>query len=477
MSPGRSLRTRLFLTTGAVLAASIAASGLLSRRATLVEVREVVSRPAPAGGFERVASDVAAAVAVGGTPVLQAMLDEQSRILGRPLVVVDAAGSGVAASSSAALRAARVRRTSSVPGDVDLEFAGPAGVNSIAVRGAPARELLDPHGRSLGFLLAFPVEADGAAIRDRDLPGPGIAPAWIVVTAGVAVAGLILTFALSRHILRPVGELTDAVRRMESGDLGARAERAARRNDEIGRLAGSFNTLAARLAEHERARRQMVADVAHELRSPVTNLRCTVEALQDGLAAPDRATIDALHDEIMFLQRVVADLQDLTLAEGGRLTLHLEAVDVRTAVERAVSSTTTTTGPAVAVDIPEDLPPALADASRLEQVLRNLISNARRHAGDTGPVTVRAFATTDRVRIEVSDRGTGMAPEHLPHVFDRFYRADGSRSRSTGGAGLGLAIVRQLVEAQRGSVEAVSEGPGQGATFSVELPRHRAAGR
>lgn len=470
----RSLRARLFLTIGAVLAASIAASGLLSRRATLVEVREFVSRPVETGAFDAAATTIARQVAERGPGVLPTALEQQAGVLGRPLVVLDRTGPSVVAASSALLRSARLRFPTSHPGDVDLGFAGPAGVSSIAIRGAPTRHLLDRRGQSVGWLLSLPADAGGAVAGDHTGPA-AVVPAWIVATTGVAAAGLILTFALSRRILRPVGELTAAVMRMQTGDLSVRADRAALGSDEIGTLARSFNAMAARLAEHERARRQMFADVAHELRSPVTNLRCTVEALQDGLATPDLATIDALHDEIMFLQRVIADLQDLTLAEAGRLSLHLEPVVVWDAIGRAVGMATSTTRNPVVIDVPTDLPLVIADASRLEQVLRNLLSNARRHAGEAGAVTIRATAIDDRVRIEVSDAGAGIAPEHLPHVFDRFYRADGSRSRSTGGAGLGLAIVRHLVIAQGGTVTAGSAGLGLGATFTVELPRHRGA--
>ncbi|MBI4265111.1 MAG: HAMP domain-containing protein [Acidobacteria bacterium] len=143
---------------------------------------------------------------------------------------------------------------------------------------------------------------------------------------------------LARRILRPIGALTDAARRMERGDLDARVD--VRGGDEMAGLARAFNAMAARLADHERLRRQMVGDVAHELRTPVTNLRCLLEGVQDGLERPDRATIDTLYDETMFLQRLIADLQDLTLAEAGSLPLHVRPIAVADVVGRAVSSMT-----------------------------------------------------------------------------------------------------------------------------------------
>jgi two-component system sensor histidine kinase BaeS len=233
--------------------------------------------------------------------------------------------------------------------------------------------------------------------------------------------------------------------------------------------------MADRIAETERLRRQMVSDVAHELRSPVTNLRCTLEAIQDGLAQPDRARLDALVDETLLLQRLIGDLQDLALAEAGRLRLHLADVEVETVVRRA-ASTTASTGAAAPVDVVVEGSPGLAlvDADRLEQVMRNLLNNARTHTPADGRITVRLSTTDEAVTIAVHDTGRGIDAEHLPHVFDRFYRADTSRARATGGAGLGLAIVRQLVLAHGGTVGVTSRGAGMGSTFTVTLPRRSA---
>ena len=215
----------------------------------------------------------------------------------------------------------------------------------------------------------------------------------------------------------------------------------------------------------------MVIEVAHELRSPVTNLRCTLESIQDGLLPHDRASIDALHEETLFLQRLIGDLQDLTLAEAGQLALRLEPLDLRTVIRRAVPAAPAAGRPVVGIDIPDGLAAVQGDADRLEQVFRNLISNAVTHTPAGGEVTIGARSDGSHVHIDVTDNGRGIEPAHLAHVFDRFYRADVSRSRATGGAGLGLAIVRQLVAAHRGTVSVASEGPGRGARFTVTLPR------
>ncbi|HEX6974366.1 MAG TPA: ATP-binding protein, partial [Vicinamibacterales bacterium] len=218
-----------------------------------------------------------------------------------------------------------------------------------------------------------------------------------------------------------------AAERMQRGELGVQVE--VRGRDEIAELGQAFNSMASRLAETERLRRQMVSDVAHELRSPVTNLRCTLEAIQDGLAPLDRAGIDALHEETLFLQRLVADLQDLAVAEAGGLGLNATDVDILAIVRRAAGALSDATGAPITIDVPPGLPRIRGDADRLEQVLRNLLSNARRHTPADGTITVTASADAEQLRITVRDTGAGIAAEHLPHVFDRFYRADQSRAR------------------------------------------------
>lgn len=282
-----------------------------------------------------------------------------------------------------------------------------------------------------------------------------------------------LVFAVSRRILRPVTALTDAARRMQAGELDVRVDDHG--SDEVADLARAFNRMAARLAETERLRKQMVGDVAHELRSPVTNLRCTLESIQDGLATPDRAAIDALHDETLFLQRLIADLEDLSRGDAGQLAMRHDRVDLGDIIRRAAAATILPSqGVEFILAVPAGLPQVSGDPDRLEQIFRNLLSNAARHTPAGGSITVSAQPIQEGIAVTVSDTGAGIDPAHLPHVFDRFYRADESRARATGGAGLGLAIVRQLVTAHGGTVTAESAGAGKGARFVVTLPLSQA---
>jgi signal transduction histidine kinase len=194
--------------------------------------------------------------------------------------------------------------------------------------------------------------------------------------------------------------------------------------------------------------------------------------MQDGLTAMDRAGIDVLHEETLFLQRLITDLQDLALAEAGRLDLQSAPVDVADALRRAAAALGSATGASITLAIEPDVPTVVGDAGRLEQVVRNLLSNARQHTPSSGRIVASVGrGPGDEVRIEVADSGDGIDTAHLPFVFDRFYRADDSRSRATGGAGLGLAIVRQVVLAHGGRVTAESDGLGKGTRFTVTLPQ------
>jgi len=282
---------------------------------------------------------------------------------------------------------------------------------------------------------------------------------WFLMTfAGAALFGIAMAIAIARRVTKPIEQLTTAARQMESGDLAVRVDPAG--GPELVELAHAFNAMAAALDRNEELRRRMVSDVAHELRAPLTNIRSELESLQDGLSTPTRERIDSLHQETMHLARLVDDLQDLALAEAGRLEIHPEPVAIETLARRAAN------GP-VTLDGPSDLI-VFADPTRVVQILTNLLTNA---ATAGGCIRVTWKCEGDEAVIQVIDEGCGIAPEDLPRIFDRFYRSDPSRSRDTGGAGLGLSIVRQLVLAHCGRVWAESM-VGKGSTFSFTLPLH-----
>jgi two-component system sensor histidine kinase BaeS len=216
----------------------------------------------------------------------------------------------------------------------------------------------------------------------------------------------------------------------------------------------------------------MVADIAHELRTPLTNLRAQLEAIEDGLLPANADTLASLREETVLLARLVDDLQDLALAEAGQLRLDVSAISVAEAARAALGAMRAmadAAGVTLEAEFAPGLPPARADRERLAQILRNLLANAITHSPRAGAVRIAACRKDSGLEIAVSDDGPGIAPEHRERIFDRFYRVDPSRSRATGGAGLGLAIVRQLARAQGGDAR-VESAPGRGARFVVTLP-------
>lgn len=294
-------------------------------------------------------------------------------------------------------------------------------------------------------------------------------------TVGTVLAVLLATAAVTllagRRLARPIHALTAAVQRMEAGDRSARVPVKGRRQDEVGRLSHAFNAMAVSMEENERQRQAMVSDIAHELRNPLTNVRGYLEGVQDGLVPLDEALIASLLEESTLLGRLVDDLQDLALADAGRLHLHPELLDAADLVEQ-VTAAHRAAAAVAGVTVTADVRPPVrveADPGRLRQALGNLVGNALRYTPSGGQVTVSAFACDGQATISVGDTGAGIPPEHLPHIFDRFYRADVSRSRETGGSGLGLAITRHLVEAHGGTIEARST-EGVGSTFTIRLP-------
>ncbi|MEV0405219.1 ATP-binding protein [Actinoallomurus sp. NPDC050550] len=293
----------------------------------------------------------------------------------------------------------------------------------------------------------------------------GIAGVTAVIL-GLAVAVSVL---VATRLVRPVRAVTAAARRMRAGDGSARVM--VRAKGEVGELGAAFNEMSEHLDRMERQRKAMVSDVSHELRTPLSNILGWLEAAQDGVAELDPALTASLVEEAVLLRHIIDDLQQLALADAGRLRVHPEPVDAADLVEQ-IATVHRAAAAAAGLALTTEVRGTLrldADPVRLRQAVGNLISNAVRYTPAGGRVTLRAYADGGDVLIEVADTGPGIAPEHLPYVFDRFWRAEKSRSRQTGGSGLGLAIVRHLAEAHGGSAAVRSE-PGRGATFTLRLP-------
>ena len=285
----------------------------------------------------------------------------------------------------------------------------------------------------------------------------------------VAVAFLI-TFFLSRRILAPVEALSSAAKRLGVGDFSQRVQ--VKDKSELGELAGTFNSMASDLEKAEQLRRNMVADIAHELRTPLSNIKGHLEAVRDGVMKPDVNTIRSLDEEATMLSRLVDDLQELSLAEAGELKLVRQAEDITKLIRQAMAGVqpqATAKGLSLSLDLPDKLPPANIDSHRISQVLRNLLENAMANTAKGGTTTVTAKQQGNYLEVAVSDTGEGIPAEDLPNIFERFYRVDKSRARATGGTGLGLTISKRLVEAHGGTIEAQSE-LGKGSRFSFTIP-------
>ena len=351
---------------------------------------------------------------------------------------------------------------------------------------------IDVDGKQVGKL--YLVVSRFGAVSDRQRWVPPVIQGFISAGLGLAAVLLGLATFFSSRISTPLRRVTHAAQTLAGGDMSVRVRgHPVREIDELGR---AFNTMANSLAAADQQRRQLTADVAHELRTPLSIIKGRLEGMQDGVyqATPDQ--IAGLLDETALLERLIEDLRLLALADAGQLPLYPEPVETIPLLHDLVNSfaqQASQRGVTLRLDLPNDLPDIHADPQRIAQVLSNMLSNALRYTPVGGTVTLRVrpqdtrHETRDARRepsnlqssaisihpsslfFEVSDTGSGITPEDLPHIFDRFWRADRARTRSSGGAGLGLAIARRIVEAHGGEIWATS-APGQGTTLTFSLP-------
>ena len=404
---------------------------------------------------------------------VQPMLERAGFLAGRDIVVFNRNGKVVGDTSGAASTIAATAASGSKPvvvgrNKVGTVYIGPG-------RGRKP-DLLDKRQAALWKKFAEaagrPLPEDPSSIEEPPWTRFADATNRSLLLAGTAAgaAGLLLVSLMSRRMLRSVRTLTSAAERMGTGDLSQRVPAGGR--DEIGQLARTFNAMADGLETAELQRRNMVADVAHELRTPLSNIQGYVEAVRDGVLEPDGDTLGTIHQQVLYLSDLVEDLRLLAETEAGDFRLDREPGSlieaVRTSVE-GVRARAEAKGVGLEIDLPPETPTVEFDRTRIAQVVGNLLDNAIRHTPAGGKVTVSADVGPAVATVTVADTGEGIPADALPFVFDRFYRADPSRSRVTGGAGLGMTIARQLVEAHGGSIR-VRSAPGEGAIFTVELP-------
>ena len=472
----RSIRGKLALAFALVALLAVSVAALMANRSTASEFERYV-RYGQSSRSTELAASLASHYAQRGTwqgaesllqaaPVRvgmgQGMMGQGSALR---YALADAGGRVVASTGVVAIGAKLS------PGDLALGLTIQAEGNRV---GTLLTLLDNAETRSMGAH-----EQSFLASVNRALLLGGALAALLAVALGLWLAG---------RLTAPLRRLDEAARRIAAGDLAYRVK--ADSQDEVGDLALSFNRMAQSLEREERARQQMVADIAHELRTPLSVIQGNLEALQDGVFPPSAENLDILAGETKLLARLVEDLQVLARAEAGQLSLDRQTQEIQPLLEATVrrfQSDAAARQIQLRLEPLPDVPPLTMDAQRIGQVLGNLLSNALRHTLAGGTISVRAqwiaaaadkpqpgalFPTLPRLpflAVFVQDNGEGIAAEDLPHLFDRFYRADRSRSRATGGSGLGLTIAQQLVRAHGGDIGVESQA-GRGSTFAFTLP-------
>ncbi|HIP71240.1 MAG TPA: HAMP domain-containing protein [Anaerolineae bacterium] len=305
----------------------------------------------------------------------------------------------------------------------------------------------------------------------------------LLVSAGLAViTAVIVSTFVTRRIIQPIQEMTAVSQRIANGHYDERVQISG--EDELAKLGISFNRMAHQLEQTEDRRRQLIGDVAHELRTPLSSIKSVMEGLQDGVLPADPETFGSVEREVNRLQRIVRDLEELSRAEAGELPMEMAPVNPadfgQTAVDR-LRLQFEDKNVQLHAHIPPDLPPVQADAARMTQVMLNLLGNALQYTPSGGEVSVQfslfnnqsehcPLNTENCILITVKDTGIGLTAEQQRHIFERFYRVDKSRARTGGGSGIGLTISKHIVEAHNGRLTVTSPGPGKGSVFTVWLP-------
>jgi two-component system OmpR family sensor kinase/two-component system sensor histidine kinase BaeS len=375
--------------------------------------------------------------------------------------------------------------------EVLLEDDFPLSVASVTIIDAEGRTVYDNRGGKVGRVLPseewqtmWPIAIDGEIVGYYVLEAPaafragspedqlleGLRNLLVVATLLATVVGLAVSGILTRSMTVPLQQLVEVSLAVAKGDLSQQVEEQG--SDEIVQVARAFNEMTVALDKAEELRENLMADIAHELRTPLSVLQGNLRAILDDIYPLEKAEIARLYDETRLMSRLVDDLRELAQAEAGQLGLNLRTTDLAALLDGAIASFEPAAESKqidLSLEVADALPTIEADPDRLAQVLRNLLTNALRHTPPSGQITVAAGIVSEHIQVSVADSGHGIAPQHLAHVFDRFWRADRARSREDGGSGLGLAIAKSLVEAHGGRIW-IESVLGQGATSFFELP-------
>lgn len=298
-----------------------------------------------------------------------------------------------------------------------------------------------------------------------------VTEALLFSTTAALISAFIVSLFVSRRVVTPIRQMMEASQRIAAGRYQERVEAVG--TDELGQLAHSFNQMASTLEQTEAMRRDLIANVAHELRTPLASIKGYMEGMIDGVLPAEPDTYQQIYHEADRLQRLVNDLQELSRVEAGAFKLECHPLAISDLIQRTAAHLRPQfeeKSVSLSLNLPANLPPVLADHDRISQVLLNLVGNALQYTLAGGTVIVNAAVQQPELVITISDSGIGIPAEHLPHLFNRFYRVDKSRSRAGGGSGIGLTIAKHLVEAHGGRIWAESAGEGHGSVFTFSLP-------
>jgi two-component system, OmpR family, sensor histidine kinase BaeS len=451
----RSITTKLTLAfllvglTGAILVAVIVQRRTLSAFDQFINKREqetlvanLVNHYQQTGGWENLF------IRVAGSPLIQPRFDDENHEIRRDwtrYILVD------------------------TDGTILFSIAQDQIGQQVPVRSLETAVALEVNGRTVGWLVLNPVQRVWLPDTPEALFLRTVNVAALLSSLVAAMLALVLGSVLAYTMTRTLRDLTDATKEITRGKLGRQVQ--VRSTDELGELAVSFNQMSLDLERITSSRRQMTADIAHDLRSPLSVISGYAEALSDGKLPGTPEVYDILHQETKQLSRLIDDLRTLSLADAGELSLTRQPADPRTFLERVAARHAVAAqeaGITIRVNAPANLPPVLMDVERMAQVFDNLILNSFRYTQPGGDVLLTARSEQEGLLLQVQDFGSGISPDDLPHIFNRFYRGDKARSHN-GESGLGLAISRSIVEAQGGKIRAEST-LGQGSLFTITLP-------